>query len=117
MDELKILMDLRKISTLFKSAAKNKVEQILKRLGSREPSEWTKDDQELNVYIKEYCKAVMRWNFIINKWSAIILISIPNRQSFVVKAFFPFIKMLAWNCNLINWKVEEKTQSQYGHPY
>lgn len=60
MDELKILMDLRKISTLFKSAAKSKVEQILKRLSTVDPVQWTKDDQDLNGYIKEYCKAVMR---------------------------------------------------------
>lgn len=44
MDELKVLMDLRKTSSLFKMEARKKVERILKRLGAKSVDTWTKED-------------------------------------------------------------------------
>lgn len=35
LDELKILMDLRKTSTLFKNEARKKIEQVIKKLGNK----------------------------------------------------------------------------------
>jgi hypothetical protein len=42
LEELKVLMDLRKTSTLFKTAARNKIENILKKLGAKSPEAWNK---------------------------------------------------------------------------
>lgn len=53
-------MDLRKTSTLFKTAARNKIQQILKKLSAKSPEGWNKEQMELNLYIKQNCKVVMK---------------------------------------------------------
>ena len=40
LEELKLLMDLRKTSTLFKNAARKKIDDVMKKLGSKNPEKW-----------------------------------------------------------------------------
>ena len=42
LEEIKLLMDLRKTSTLFKTAARKKIEEVLKNLDQKPIKEWTK---------------------------------------------------------------------------
>lgn len=59
-NELKLLMDLRKTSSLFKVAARQKIEELVMNLNSKPAKEWTRDDHELNNYIKDHCKAALK---------------------------------------------------------
>lgn len=52
MEELKVLMDLRKTSSLFKMEARKKVERIVKRLGAKPVDTWNKEDHILSAYVK-----------------------------------------------------------------
>lgn len=42
LEDLKVLMDLRKTSTLFKTEARKKIERTLKRLGVKPLETWSK---------------------------------------------------------------------------
>lgn len=60
MEEIKLLMDLRKTSTLFKNAARKKIEEITTRLAAKPQGQWSKEDQQLNLYIMEQCLKVLK---------------------------------------------------------
>ena len=53
-------MDLRKTSTLFKTAARKKIEEVQRNLDKKPAEEWTRDDKELSVYIREHCKVALK---------------------------------------------------------
>ena len=52
LEELKLLMDLRKTSTLFKNAARKKIEDVMKKLSNKNPEKWDAEDHELNKFIR-----------------------------------------------------------------
>lgn len=60
LEEIKLLMNLRKTSTLFKTAARRKIELVLRELQKKPIEEWNREDKQLNTYIRENCKNALK---------------------------------------------------------